>query len=57
VNPRAVAWEHRLATPMPIAALLVVPAIVLQAGDYGSGWSTIGQLLNWGRGACSPGRL
>jgi hypothetical protein len=41
------AWEQRLATPMLVAAVLVIPAIVLEAGDYGSGWSTVGQVLNW----------
>jgi voltage-gated potassium channel len=33
---------------MLIAAVLVIPAIVLDAGDYGSTWSTIGRVLNWG---------
>jgi voltage-gated potassium channel len=48
VGTREDRWERRLSAPMLVASVLVLPAIVLEAGDYGSGWSTLGQVLNWG---------
>ena len=57
MGTRADRWERRLATPMLVASVLVIPAIVLEAGDYGSGWSTLGQVLNWATWIAFAGEL
>jgi len=40
-------WERRLDKPLIVASLLVIPAVVLTARDYGPGWSLVGSVLNW----------
>jgi voltage-gated potassium channel len=42
---------------MLVASVLVIPAIILDAGDYGSGWSTIGETLNWATWLAFAGEL
>jgi hypothetical protein len=39
VGTRGDRWERLLAKPMLVASVLVIPAIDLDAGDYGSSWS------------------
>src|SRR5690349_202717 len=34
--------------PMVVAALLVIPLLIIDGGDYGQPWETIGVILNWG---------
>jgi voltage-gated potassium channel len=57
VTTRAELWERRLSAPMLVAAVLVIPAIVLDAGDYGSTWSTLGEILNWATWLAFAGEL
>jgi voltage-gated potassium channel len=40
--------EQRFEWPMVIAALLVIPLLVIEEGDFGEPWDTIGVILNWG---------
>src|SRR5947209_5593290 len=40
-------WERRLQMPLLVASLLVIPAVVLDGGQYGAPWSTVGWVLNW----------
>src|SRR4051812_9338265 len=39
--------ERRLEKPLLIAALLTIPAIILDQSNLGDGWSTVGTVLNW----------
>ena len=39
--------EQALEVPMLIAALLVVPLVVIDLGNYGDPWETVGTALNW----------
>lgn len=45
--PATEMWERRLQAPLLVASLLVVPAVVLDAGQYGTPWDTVGLVLNW----------
>jgi voltage-gated potassium channel len=48
VNERARRIEQALDWPLTAAALLVVPVLVIQDGDYGQPWETLGTVLDWG---------
>jgi voltage-gated potassium channel len=39
--------ERRLAAPLLVAALLTIPAIVIEESDLGEPWDTVGVVLNW----------
>lgn len=45
---RAQVWEKRFDWPMVIAALLVIPALVLEESNLGQPFGAIGDVLNWG---------
>jgi voltage-gated potassium channel len=47
VSPRAQRIERAFDWPLTIAALLVIPVLVVQDGDYGQPWETIGTVLDW----------
>jgi voltage-gated potassium channel len=47
VDERARRVEQRLQWPVFIAALLVIPVIVIEETDVGSVWKTLGEILNW----------
>jgi voltage-gated potassium channel len=47
VNPRAEAMERRLEWPLLAAALLTIPAIVLEQSGVGEPWDTTATVLNW----------
>jgi voltage-gated potassium channel len=40
-------WQRRLQVPLLVAALLVIPAVVLDSGQHTAPWSTVGTVLNW----------
>jgi voltage-gated potassium channel len=44
---RAAAVERRFEVPMLIAALLVIPTMLLEASDSGEPWDTLAAVLNW----------
>jgi voltage-gated potassium channel len=48
VDERARKWEQRFEWPMVIAALLVIPVLVIEESNPGEPLDTIGQILNWG---------
>jgi len=48
VDERSLQWERRFEWPMVIAALLVIPLLVIEESDLGQPWAAIGVLLNWG---------
>lgn len=48
VDERAQEWQDRLEWPMVIAALLVIPLLVIEESNFGQPWDAIGQVLNWG---------
>lgn len=43
----AALWERRFEKPLFIAALFVIPAIILTSVDVPAGWRTVGEVLNW----------
>jgi voltage-gated potassium channel len=47
VDERSLRVQQRLEWPMIIAALMVIPAIVLQESSLTEPWTTIGDALNW----------
>lgn len=47
MNDRAQALERRLERPLLLAALLTVPAIVIEQSSTGEPWGTIATVLNW----------
>ncbi|HMJ32565.1 MAG TPA: potassium channel family protein [Baekduia sp.] len=47
VNARAIGTQRRLALPLLFAALLTIPAIVIEQSDAGQPWDTIASVLNW----------
>lgn len=48
MDPRALRVEQRFETPMLVAALLVVPVLVIENSDVSSGLQSAGTALNWG---------
>jgi hypothetical protein len=47
VDERSRRIERRLELPMLVAALLVIPAIVIEQSDVAEPWDTIALVLNW----------
>jgi voltage-gated potassium channel len=47
MDERAQRWEERFEWPMVIAALLVIPVLVIEESNWGQPWDAIGQFLNW----------
>jgi voltage-gated potassium channel len=48
MDERSLRWEQRFEWPMVIAALLVIPLLVIEESDFGGPWDTVGVILNWG---------
>jgi voltage-gated potassium channel len=48
MDERSLRWEQRFEWPMVIAALLVIPLLVIEESDFGEPWDTVGVILNWG---------
>lgn len=48
MDDRSRRWEARFEWPMVIAALLVIPVLVIEESNFGQPWDTIGQILNYG---------
>jgi hypothetical protein len=46
---------RRFEVPMLIAALLVIPLVVLDEGDFGQPSTTVAHVLNWGTWLAFPG--
>jgi len=47
VNERAHRIERAFERPMLVAAVLVIPVIVIEESYFGAPWDTIGSALNW----------
>jgi voltage-gated potassium channel len=47
MDARSRQWEKRLEWPVFMAALLVIPVIVIEESDVSHVWKTIGNVLNW----------
>jgi voltage-gated potassium channel len=47
VDDRARRVERRLEIPALVAALLVIPVIVIEESSFGDPWDTVGVVLNW----------
>jgi voltage-gated potassium channel len=47
VDERAERWQARFELPVLVAALLVVPLIVLEQSDVGEPWDAVAIVLNW----------
>jgi voltage-gated potassium channel len=47
MSARSERVARRFDVPMLIAALLVVPAIVIEESDFSAGWKAAGAILNW----------
>jgi len=47
VTERAQRWERRFELPMLVAALLVIPVMVVEQADVGDGWRTLAGIANW----------
>ena len=48
VDERIERIERRFEIPVIVAALLVIPVIVIEESSFGEPWDTIGAVLNWG---------
>jgi voltage-gated potassium channel len=47
MNARAQAAERAFAVPVMVAALLVIPLLVLESRDLGGAWPTVLSVANW----------
>jgi voltage-gated potassium channel len=47
VDERSLRVERSLQAPVMVAALLVIPVIVIEQSSLGEPWDTIGAVLNW----------
>lgn len=47
VNPRAERLQRRLEVPLLVAALLTIPAVVIEQSNVGEPWDTLAIGLNW----------
>src|SRR6266480_3460525 len=47
MNERAKRWEQRFNVPVLVAALLVIPVIIVEQSDAGEPWRTLAAILNW----------
>jgi len=48
MDERSLRIEARFDWPMVIAALLVIPLLVIEESDLGQPWDAVGVVLNWG---------
>src|SRR4051812_1073346 len=48
MDERSKRIQQRFEWPMLIAALLVIPVIVVEESNFGEPWETIASVLNWG---------
>jgi voltage-gated potassium channel len=48
MDARSARIQRRLEPLTLVAALLVIPLIVIEEGNYGETWDTIGVIVNWG---------
>jgi voltage-gated potassium channel len=47
VDARSQRWERRFEFPVLVAALLVIPVIVVEQSSFGGPWKTLAAVLNW----------
>src|SRR3954453_1472130 len=47
MNPRAKAAERAFARPVMVAALMVIPLVILESLDLGGTWPTVLRIGNW----------
>jgi voltage-gated potassium channel len=47
MNEHAKRWEQRFNLPVLVAALLVIPVIIVEQSDAGEPWHTLAAILNW----------
>jgi voltage-gated potassium channel len=47
MNEQAKRWERRFDVPVLVAALLVIPVIVVEQSDAGEPWRAVAAILNW----------
>jgi voltage-gated potassium channel len=47
MDERSTAIARRFEVPILVAALLVIPVIVIEQSNVGHGWKTMGSMLNW----------
>jgi len=47
MNKRAERWQQRFDVPVLVAALLVIPVIIVEQSDAGEPWRTVAAILNW----------
>lgn len=47
MNERAKRWQQRFDVPVLVAALLVIPVIIVEQSDAGEPWRTVAAILNW----------
>ncbi len=48
MDERSRGIAKRFEVPILIAALLVIPVIVIEEASVGATWKTVGDILNWG---------
>jgi voltage-gated potassium channel len=48
MDERAQRIAHRFEVPMLVAAVLVIPLLIIEESNVGEPWSTVGTVLNWG---------
>ena len=47
MSQRAEQWQRRFEWPVAVAALMVIPIIIIEDSGAGGAWPTIGATLNW----------
>lgn len=47
MSERAELWQRRFEWPIAIAALAVIPILIIEDSDAGGAWPTIASVLNW----------
>lgn len=47
MDERSVRFARRFEVPVLVAALLVIPVIVIEESNVGDTWKTVGSILNW----------
>jgi hypothetical protein len=53
VDERSERIARRFEVPMLVAAVLVIPLLILEESDVGEPWDTVAVILNWGSGSRS----
>jgi hypothetical protein len=48
MDERSERIQHRFEWPMLVAALLVIPVLVVEESGFGEPWATMAAVLNWG---------